>query len=249
MTKPKVGIYSLTCCEGCQIEILDLEDMILEIANVIDIVSFRLAKEQNLSVPVDIGILEGSISTQEDLERTREIRDKSKVLIALGTCACTGGVQAVKNFQNKKTVEHAQFGGSKVDMPTVEPMPISGAVDVDLMIRGCPIDRKEFVEILIQLLMDVKPYQREWPVCVECKVKENPCLLNEGKICLGPVSYSGCDAVCPSNGLHCIGCRGIMHDSNIEAFVERLKKDHKIADIKEAFQTIFGAEPRLKEVK
>jgi len=250
MTKPKVGIFSLTCCEGCQIEILDLEDILLDIADAIDIVSFRLAREQNMNAKFDIGILEGSISTQEDLERTQEIRERSKILVALGSCACTGGIQALKHFQNKKQVEAAQFHGRKIDMTSLDAKPITSAVQVDYFVRGCPIDRKEFVEVLKQLLLSVKPYQREWPVCVECRIKENPCLLEHGKICLGPVTYSGCDAVCTSNKLQCIGCRGIMHDANIESYVEMLKKKkHKMPKIKEAFQTMYGPNERLKEVK
>ncbi len=250
MTKPKVGIFSLTCCEGCQIEILDLEDVLLDIVDKVEIVSFRLAKGKNINDNFDIAFLEGSVSTKEDMERTMDIRKKSRVLVALGSCACTGGVQAVKNFQNKKSVEKAVFGARMPDIEHVDPAPISKYVDVDYHIRGCPIDNNEFVEILKQLLLGVKPYQREWAVCVECRAKENVCLLEKGKICLGPISYSGCDAVCPSNGLECIGCRGIMDDSNIKAYVKMLKeKKHSISSIKDAFTTIYGENKRQSEVK
>jgi len=250
MTKPRVGIFSLTCCEGCQIEILDLEDILLDVIEKIDLLSFRLAKAEDISQDFDVVFLEGSISTKEDLEKTHKIREKTKVLIALGTCAATGGIQAVKNFQKKKEVEKAVLGSAKLDMEIVEPMAISEAVDVEFEVKGCPIDNSEFVEILKLLLLGAKPYQREWPVCIECRIRENNCLLDEGKICLGPVTYAGCDAVCPTNKLHCIGCRGIMHDSNIKAFCKMLKdRDHKITDIKEAFQTIYGKNSRLKEVK
>ena len=135
-------------------------------------------------------------------------------------------------------------------MKSVKPSAIGKHVKVDFEIKGCPIDNREFVTILKQLLLGVKPYQREWPVCVECKENENPCLLDEGRICLGPVTYAGCDAVCPGNALYCVGCRGIMHDSNIKAYVKNLKeRGHSITSIKNAFHMIYGENQRHKEVR
>jgi len=247
MTKPTVGIFSLTCCEGCQIEILDLEDVLLDVVDKIDILSFRLAKAEDINQEFDIVFLEGSVSTKEDLEKTKKLRERAKTLVALGTCACTGGVQAIKNFKVRREVENAVYKGAKQDVEPVDPVGIGDVVDVDLEIKGCPIDNSEFVEILKQLLLGVKPYQREWPVCVECRMNQNPCLLDQGKICLGPLTYSGCDSVCTNNRLPCIGCRGIMHDSNIKAFVKELKeRKHTMPDIKRALQTIYGKNERLK---
>ena len=248
--RPRVGIFSLTCCEGCQIEILNLEDVILQVAEKIDIVSFRLAKEKDQAENFDIAFLEGSISTEEDLMRAKEVREKSSVLVALGSCACTGGVQAAKNFMKKSDVEKAVYGKSKLDISFAEPAALSEHITVDHEIKGCPIDNREFVSILKQLLLGCTPYIREYAVCVECKIRENACLLDYGKICLGPISYAGCSAVCPSNGLECIGCRGIMKDANIKSFVKMLKnRTHKIKDIKEAFHMIYGRNPKLKEVR
>jgi sulfhydrogenase subunit delta len=245
MTKPTIGIFSLTCCEGCQIEILDLEDVILDVIEKVDIVSFRLAKEKNLNESFDIAFVEGSISTQEDVERAKAIREKAKVLVALGSCACTGGVQSVKNFQNKKEVEHTVYEGTKMEVVPVDPRPLSAVMTVDYQVRGCPIDKREFVEILKAFLMGNKPLQREFAVCVECRVRENPCLLEQGLICLGPVTYAGCGAVCTSNGLFCIGCRGMMDDANTKAFVDNLKfRKHTGTAIKDAFTTILNKEPK-----
>lgn len=250
MTKPKVGIFSLTCCEGCQIEILNLEDILLDVVEQIDIVSFRLAQDKNNDESFDLAVIEGSISTQEDLERAKAIRARAKTVIALGSCACTGGVQAMKNFMKQRSVEHAVYGKRMPDITPVDPAPLSKHIEVNHEVRGCPIDNREFAEILKQLLFGLTPYQREWPVCVECRLQRNACLLEKGEICLGAISYAGCRAVCPSNGLACIGCRGIMHDANIEAFVSLLKKrKHSLARIRQAFQTIYGPNMRLKEVK
>jgi len=248
MTKPRVGIFSLTCCEGCQIEILNLEDQLLDIVSLLDIKSFRLGQSNNVLEKMDVAFLEGSVSTEEDLERTKEIRKHADVLIALGTCACTGGVQAVKNFGKKKDIEKSQFGDKQpVDIVAIAPSALSEHVDIDMEIKGCPIDNREFVEVLKHLLQGIKPYQREWPVCVECKKNENPCLLDSGYICMGPITYSGCDSVCPSNSLYCIGCRGVMHDSNVESFTKNLiERGHKKSEIKQALQTIYGKNERLK---
>jgi sulfhydrogenase subunit delta len=254
INKPKVGIFSMTCCEGCQLEILNLEDVILDIVDKIDIISFRLAKAEDINQDFDIVFLEGSVSSEEDKEKAIKLRERSKVLISLGSCACTGGVQSFKKFMNKKDsklVEKSVYTPKNPDTGILnEAYGVHEIVDVDFKIRGCPIDTDEFVELLKEFLLGKKPYLREWPVCVECKLNENPCLLDEGKICLGPVTYGGCNSVCPNNAQYCIGCRGIMDDANISAHVKLLKSQgHKITEIKEAFQTIFGKHPRLKEVK
>ncbi len=250
MTKPKVGIFSLTCCEGCQIEVLNLEDVLLDIVEKIDILSFRLAKAEDINTDFDIVFLEGSVSTEEDMEKTKKLREKARMLVALGSCACTGGVQAQKNFTKSADVEKAVFGASRLDIKNTTSVAVSEIVPVDYQIRGCPIDNTEFASILKELLLGRMPYQREWPVCVECKIRENHCLLEDNKICLGPVTYGGCNAVCPSNNLYCIGCRGIMDDSNIKAFVELMKEQkHPVKDIRDAFQMIYGKNPRLKEVR
>jgi sulfhydrogenase subunit delta len=150
-------------------------------------------------------------------------------------------VQSVKNFQNKKEVELAVYEGKKLASVPVDPAPVSSAVKVDYIIRGCPIDKREFLEIVKSLLLGNRPIQREWAVCVECRVREKACLLERGMICLGPVTYGGCGAVCTTNGLFCIGCRGMMDDANTKEFVENLKaRKHPKDAIRSAFSTILN---------
>ena len=94
--KPKVAFFDFAGCEGCQLQIANLEESIVEITKLIDVVSFREVMKEH-SEDYDIAIVEGSISRPMDEERVKRIRKKAKVLVALGACAQLGGVQRLGN--------------------------------------------------------------------------------------------------------------------------------------------------------
>jgi sulfhydrogenase subunit delta len=217
----KIAFYSLTSCEGCQSEANDI-GLVPSLPEGATVISSRLAAVDEC----DIAIVEGSISSDADLESIKLIRSRAKTLVALGTCACTGGVQSAKNFQKDKGYRHAAIGS---------------AVKVDVMIRGCPIDQDEFSTILKQLLLGNLPPTRQIPVCAECRIRENRCLLEAGQICMGPVSVSGCGSVCTSNSLRCIGCRGLIEGGDIDPFVKALRdRKSQVAAIRESFTTFLN---------
>ena len=227
MNKPKIGIFSLTGCGGDQLMILNLEDVLLELLSRFDIKYFQEASSYEEEAELDIAFVEGSVSTKKDLERLKEIREKSKMLIAMGDCAVGGCVQASRN--NEMSIAERMkivYGTEENIYEALEPKGLSAYVKVDLEIPGCPIEKEEIFRAITSLLHGDMPEQYDYPVCVECKLNEYPCVLIEkGLPCLGPIITAGCGARCPSLGLDCIGCRGpIKDETNAAAELDVLLK-------------------------
>ena len=214
MEKPKIGIFSLTGCGGDQLMILNLEDVLLELLNRFDIKNFQEASSHHEEAELDIAFVEGSVSTESDLKKLREVREKSEMLIAMGDCAIGGCVQAMRNGQMSMAERMRKVYGTEEDYYDVlEPKGLAEYVEVDVEIPGCPIEKKEILRAITSILHGDMPEQIDYPVCVECKLKGYPCVLVEkGMPCLGPIIRAGCDARCPGLGLDCIGCRGPIKD-------------------------------------
>ncbi len=223
MSKPKVAFFDFTSCEGCQLNKLNLENDLLAVLELIDIVEFREAMDDKAD-EYDIAFIEGSISTPSCIERIHKIRRKAKVLVALGACAVQGGVNAMKNLHPAEWVKEEVYGDEKYLFPSMPVQPVSAVVKVDYEIRGCPMSIPEFLHVLKSLVLGRKPEVFDHAVCVECKLKENECVLDRGMFCLGPVTRTGCDAICPSFGQYCTGCRGLVSNVNEEGAVNMLKK-------------------------
>ena len=207
--KPKIAFFDFTSCEGCQLNKLNFENNLLDMLAHVDIVEFREAMD-NKADHYDIAFVEGSISTPDCVTRIHDIRRRTDVLVSLGSCAVNGGVNAMKNLQPIETVREAVYGKEKYRFPTLPAMPVSAIVNVDVEIRGCPMSQPEFLKIFKALVMGIAPAEPDSPVCLECKLIENECLYDRGMICLGPITKSGCEAICPSFGQFCTGCRGLV---------------------------------------
>jgi len=223
MSKPKVAFFDFTSCEGCQLNKLNLENDLLSVLELVDIVEFREAMDDKADT-YDVAFIEGSISTPTCIERIHDIRNRSKILVALGACAVQGGVNAMKNGHPAEWVKETVYGENKYLFPSIPVQPISSVVKVDYEVRGCPMSTPEFLHIFKSIVLGRKPKIKNNAVCVECKLKENECVLNKGMFCLGPVSRAGCDAICPSNGQYCTGCRGTISDLNEKGAVQMLKQ-------------------------
>jgi coenzyme F420-reducing hydrogenase gamma subunit len=219
--KRVVGFFAFGGCTGCQHEVLNLEEVLLQMLGKVEISFFPLIKEQkNEDGPFDIAFVEGAIVSREDIARIRKVRANSKFLISLGTCATFGGIPSVKNFLKKEYVKEIVYKMSA----SVNPVPVSSHVKVDFAIKGCPIDKHDFLGIFKELLAGKKPTPYDKPVCVECRANNFECLLQKGADCLGPITCGGCNAVCTGNKIACYGCRGPTSDANIESEVKLLKK-------------------------
>ena len=228
MTKssPKIGVYGFTGCAGDQLMILNCEDQLVDIFGAVEVRSFVMAKSDNHEGELDVAFVEGSISTEEQLKHLKEIRERSKVLVAIGTCACWGGPQAMKLEEGGYEERFKKvYGNAKITVSKAfEAQPLDAFVKVDMKIPGCPIDKGEFLRAVSKVVAGRHPYLLKTPVCLECKFNENHCILMDGKFCAGPLTKAGCGAVCPSHNLPCVGCWGPTDDLNVSAEYNLLKE-------------------------
>ena len=220
----RVGIMGLTGCSGCQCEILNCEDAISRLLGKVEFAYFPLAQDVNDFSDFDILFVEGSVSTSLDREKLIEGRKRAKILVAVGTCACYGGVQSQRNDEaSLEEMMEAVYGDRRPEIEVFKPMPLKEVVEVDYELPGCPLDKRQFVYTVASLLNGVEPFFPKIPVCHECKLSENDCLLLRGIPCQGPVTFSGCGAPCTSAGVGCQGCRGNCDFPNFEEMVSIYK--------------------------
>jgi sulfhydrogenase subunit delta len=247
--KPKVAFFDFACCEGCQLQIANLEEDVVELAKLVDVVEFREVLTGN-APEYDIAFVEGSITRKEDEERLKDIRSRSKLVVAYGQCAVTGGINRLKNQWQSMDAVRKQVYGKNYDLPHLDTYPTRGidaVVKVDHYIPGCPIDRDEFLRVVKELLLGKKPVLPNYPVCVECKLRENACLFELGIVCLGPLARAGCGARCPSNGAACEACRGTVDNPNTNAMYEILEKYNYTVDQIKKKINIFGVNPEVSK--
>ncbi len=228
--KPKVGIFGLTGCAGDQLQVLNCEDELLRLAERMDIVDWVMARSQNdHNARLDVAFVEGVVATQRDLQNLRTIRGRSKVLVAIGTCAVWGGLPAMRNEIPREVLEKEVYKSDRPFLDTVEARPATDFVPFDLMLPGCPIERHEFLRVANALLVGTTPEFFKTPVCWECKTKENLCrVVHCNEVCCGAMTRSGCGARCPSHGVACSGCRGPAEETNYDANITMFK-DRKIS--------------------
>ena len=221
--KPRVAFFDFTGCEGCQLEVLNFNLEIVDLIGAVDIVEFREASSDH-SDEYDIAFIEGSQTTQVDVERIQKIREKAKILVALGACSCTGGVNALKNRFSMEENLRVVYGDSAKLYTTIPTKPTSAYVKVDVHIHGCPPNRNEVISLVKCLLTGKKFEQCHNPVCVECKLAENICAFERGEFCLGPITRGGCNAICVTAGRKCWGCRALVDEPNVNSQKDILKK-------------------------
>jgi sulfhydrogenase subunit delta len=216
MSKPTVGIFGLTGCAGDQLVILNCEDELLGLVELLDIRDFLTASsERDTAAPLDLAFVEGAVVSRRDEEMLRAIRDRSRTLVALGTCAVWGGIPALDRGLDRSALFAAVYGPDAPAYDTQPARALHEVVKVDHAITGCPIEKHEFISAVAHLLNGNPPLFPEYPVCTECRIRENRCLLLKDRvICCGPVTVAGCDARCPSLGIACVGCRGPAVDAN-----------------------------------
>lgn len=219
MTKPKVGIFGLTGCAGDQLAVLNCEDELLDLVELIDIRDFLMANsERDHHSQLDIAFVEGAVLSQRDEDTLRAIRERSRVLVALGTCAMWGGVAALDRLFDRGTLLREVYGDLGRTYDSRPAQALDELVKVDFALPGCPIEKREFLAAVACLLNGDPPQLPHYPVCAECRFAENRCLLTQdGLLCLGPLTVAGCVARCPSLGVACNGCRGPAPDANWES--------------------------------
>ncbi len=226
MGKPTVGIFGLTGCAGDQLVILNCEDRLLDLVALIDIRDFLMASSENRTdCPLDIALVEGAVLTNRDAERLRAIRARSGLVVALGTCAVWGGVAAMDRGADRSQLLEEVYGETGHGYDSSHAQALRDIVRVDLNITGCPIEKDHFLAAIAALLNGDAPVYPAYPVCTECRMQENNCLLMErGLPCCGPVTAAGCGARCPHLRVPCVGCRGPIADANLVSLLEVLEQ-------------------------
>jgi len=221
--RPKVAFFEFSSCEGCQLQILNNESTLLDFFSLVDVVNFREAMTEK-SDDYEIAFVEGSITRGDEVKRLKQIRKNAKVLIALGSCACFGGVNQLKNrFKNFDKVKKQVYGKHPIESDIVRA--VEDVVPVDLRIYGCPIKKEEVEKIVLHIALGKSINIPKYPVCMECKANENICLFDLGEPCLGPITRAGCDSWCPSNKAGCWGCRGPAEDANVKQMKKIMREN------------------------
>ena len=226
MSKPTVGIFGLTGCAGDQLVILNCEDQLLDLVALIDIRDFLMASSENQTgCKLDIALVEGAVLSQRDADTLKAIRERSKLLIALGSCAVWGGVAAMDRGADRNELLEEVYGETGLEYDATYAKALHELVKVDFNITGCPIEKGHFLAAVAALLNGDLPVYPTYPVCTECRMRENNCLLVErGLPCCGPVTVAGCEARCPDLRVPCIGCRGPIGDANPASLLEVLEQ-------------------------
>jgi len=234
----KIAIEELAGCSGCTISILDLHEALLDVVAQADIVySPVIMDTKEPPEGIDIAFVTGAVRNEENEERLKLLRKRSKKLIAFGTCACYGGVSGLSMlgkaedlfacvYQGVETAEKGNIIPKDVPAFLYRAFAVGDLVKVDYYITGCPPKEKFLRTILPALIAGDHIELSKKSVCSECdrkmgdvknwhlkrRYEETPdrehCLLGQGYLCLGPVTFGRCGAACPHNNVPCHGCNG-----------------------------------------
>lgn len=221
--KPKIAFFDFTGCEGCQLTVIDTLQTNPQLLDIVEVVQFREAMREK-GQDYDIAFIEGSYTRMADESRLKTIREQAKIVVTLGSCAHLGGVNAARNRRSSKEVHRIVYGPASKAQASHNALPILAIIPVEYIIPGCPIDRREFAQVLKALVQRQMPSLPEYPICMECKLQENVCLVKRGIPCLGPVTRAGCGAICPTFGTGCEGCRGLVSEPNLAWLQSASKK-------------------------
>jgi sulfhydrogenase subunit delta len=213
---PRVVVVGLASDFGCQVQMTNIEDDLLAVLGLIDLTYWQLASSGEMPDEYDVAVVEGAVTTEEHVETLKRIREKAAVVIAIGSCAITGGIPALAGAGDLDCRYADVYGaGTGVARGRIKPVPVTSVIPVDYIVPGCPIDTAEYLHVLSRALNGLADKTPDMPMCASCKTKENACFIQHGVLCLGLVTRSGCGAVCTSLGRPCTGCRGLAPDANL----------------------------------
>ncbi len=224
-TRPRVAVHKFSSCDGCQLAFLNLGEDLLTLSERIDLVHFAEAGPLDMDAEVDIAFVEGSVYTPEDRERIRHIRQHSRMLIAIGACATSGGIQALRNSADGADWPGQIYAHPEAIASLERSSPLSEHVKVDFELWGCPVSGQQILQVVGALLLGVMPADRADKVCTECKRRNLGCVMvSRGIACMGPVTRAGCGALCPGIGRDCYGCYGPAENANTDALTAQFRR-------------------------
>ncbi|QYZ78734.1 F420-nonreducing hydrogenase [Methanofollis formosanus] len=234
----KIAIEELAGCSGCTISVLDLHEALLDLVAQAEIVySPVIMDAKEPPEGIDVAFVTGAVRNEENQERLNLLRKRSKVLVAFGTCACYGGVSGLSMIGKQEDLFNYVYQGVEsaagdnvvpTDVPSFlyRAFAVGDLVKVDYYVTGCPPKEQFLKTILPALVAGDKTELSKKSVCSECdrkmgEIKDwhlkrryegvpepGKCLLGQGYLCLGPVTFGRCGASCPRNNVPCHGCNG-----------------------------------------
>jgi len=248
--RPKLAVWKFSSCDGCQLSLLDCEDELLAVAGAFEIAYFLEATRAQSKGPYDVSLVEGSISNVHDAERIKKVRADSKTLITIGACATAGGIQALRNFRDYEALVRAVYARPEFIDGLATSTAIADHVKVDFELRGCPVDKRQLLEVLSAFLNKRKPLVSPHSVCLECKLGGQVCVMvAHGTPCLGPVTHSGCGGLCPRHERGCYGCFGPQERANTASLSRQIAElglgERELAELFRSFNA--NAEAFRKE--
>lgn len=220
--KPRVAVHKFSSCDGCQLAFINLGEALIQLSQLVEIVHFAEAGPVDPEAQVDIAFIEGSVTTPHEQQRIQAIRKQSKAVITLGACATSGGLQSLRNLADANAWIEGIYAHPEYIESLATSTPIADHIKVDLELWGCPVSGQQVVAAVQTLLLGVVPAVQDEKLCLECKRKQNVCVLvSKGTPCMGPVTRTGCGALCPSFGRDCYACYGPAENCNTDSLANR----------------------------
>ena len=240
--KLRLAVFKFSSCDGCQLSLLNLEDELLDLVGAVEVAYFLEARRRELPPPYDVGLVEGSISTPHEEERIRQVRRDCRMLVAIGACSTSGGIQTLRNWADVDEYTRCVYASPQYIKTLETATPIASHVFVDFEVRGCPVNHYQLLELISALLIGRKPVIPTHSVCLECKRMGYPCVMvSAGQSCMGPATQAGCGALCPSCGRACYGCFGPMEQPNMRSLGDHfLAEGHTPRDVKRMIRLFNG---------
>jgi coenzyme F420-reducing hydrogenase gamma subunit len=216
--RPKLAVWKFASCDGCQLTLLDAEEQFLNVAGALEIAYFPEATRGIVQGPYDLSLVEGSVTTPHDAARIKKVREVSRSLVTIGACATAGGIQALRNYAEVGDFLEVVYAHPSYIETLDTSTPIADHVKVDFELRGCPISKKQLLEVIDAFIRERKPNIGGHSVCVECKLRGTNCVMvAQGIPCMGPITHAGCGAICPAYDRGCYGCFGPAESPNIDS--------------------------------
>jgi len=222
--KPRVAVHKFSSCDGCQLAFINMGEALITLSQLVELVHFAEAGLVNEDAPVEIAFVEGSISTPHEVERIKRVREHSKLVITLGACATAGGIQALRNMANAGEWMAGVYARPELIDILPTSTPVRDHIRVDFELWGCPVNGHQVIEAVRSLLFGAMPYDHKDRLCLECKRQQRVCVLvAKGEPCMGPVTRTGCGALCPRVGRDCFACYGPAENPNPAALGRRFE--------------------------
>ncbi|MFW9826527.1 MAG: hypothetical protein ACFFEY_02785 [Candidatus Thorarchaeota archaeon] len=225
-----VVFMQLSSCWGCHQSLLDAHFEVLPFLSelqivywptIMDIKSDTLLEKNEKSI--EVGFIEGVVRTEEDKLKVKLMRQKCNIIVAFGACACYGSIAGLANlyemdelvarkFRDIESIEETNSEEPKLNLPKFEDFiyNVKDLIHVDLFIPGCPPKTENIIATLLYIVTRLnngpKSRNRAKSVCNNCNLFYEGCFLDQGKLCFGPITASGCELMCPNNSNTCYGC-------------------------------------------